>query len=63
MEIRITRTPPAPWMDGFDVGRFHVGRVYVVDDRLARYLIVAGYAEAATRFTPANPLTDERAES
>lgn len=45
MEIRIIKTPTAPSMDGFDVRGLHAGRVYVVDDRLARYLIVADYAE------------------
>jgi hypothetical protein len=45
MLIRIIKALPAPLMDGFDVSGFHDGRVYDVDTRLGRYLIVAGYAE------------------
>lgn len=48
MEIRITKKPPAPLMDGFDLRRFQLGRVYVVEDLLGRYLTRAGYAEPAT---------------
>jgi hypothetical protein len=33
-------------MDGFDVRRFVAGREYVVDERIAHYLIIAGYAVA-----------------
>jgi len=44
MEIRVIRRPPAPRMDGFDVGGFKVGRVYTVDDPLANYLVSEGYA-------------------
>ena len=47
MRIRITRPPPAPLMDGFDVARFQFGRTYTVSARLGRYLIVAGYGEPA----------------
>ena len=36
-------------MDGFDVGGFKTGVVYDLDERLARYLIVAGYAVAEPR--------------
>jgi hypothetical protein len=36
-------------MDGFDTSGFEVGRVYVVDDRLGRYLATSGYAAL---FTP-----------
>ena len=49
MRIRITRPPPAPLMDGFDVGHFQFNRIYNVSDRLGRYMLVAGYAEPATR--------------
>jgi hypothetical protein len=31
-------------MDGFDTSGFEVGRVYVVTDALAHYLVRAGYA-------------------
>ena len=47
MRIRIKKPPPAPLMDGFDVSRFQFGRTYRMDARLARYLIFAGYGEAA----------------
>ena len=45
MLIRITKSPPAPLMDGFDVRGFRVEGVYEVDVALGRYLIVAEYAE------------------
>jgi hypothetical protein len=63
MEIVIIKTPPAPSMDGFDVGGFRAGRRYVVEERVGRYLIVAGYAEPAVRIAPTNPLRGEQAES
>jgi hypothetical protein len=47
MLIRIVKALPAPKMDGFDVSQFRVERVYDVEPRLGRYLIVAGYAEPA----------------
>jgi len=47
MRIRITKPPPAPLMDGFDVGHFQFGRTYHVNARLGRYLILAGYGELA----------------
>jgi hypothetical protein len=47
MRIRITRPPPAPRMDGFDVERFQFNRIYNVSEELGRYLIVAGYGELA----------------
>jgi hypothetical protein len=46
MEIRIIRRPPAPKMDGFDTSGLDVGRIYVVEDRIGRYLIDGGYAVA-----------------
>ena len=47
MRIRITRPPPAPRMDGFDVERFQFNHIYNVPDNLGRYLIVAGYGQLA----------------
>ena len=47
MRIRITRPPPAPRMDGFDVAGFQFNRIYNVTQELGRYLIVAGYGEPA----------------
>ena len=44
MEIRIVKRPPAPLMDGFDMRGLEIGRVYVVDQRLGRYLVASGYA-------------------
>lgn len=44
MRIRIERPLPGPLMDGFDVHLLHAGEVYDVDERMARYLIIAGYA-------------------
>jgi hypothetical protein len=52
MEIRITKTPPAPSMDGFDLRGLRVGGVYIVEDRLGRYLIRAQYAEEVARLAP-----------
>ena len=46
MKIRIVKTPPAPKMDGFDLERFKLGKVYDVDSRLGQYLVMAGYARA-----------------
>ena len=45
MLVRIIKALPAPLMDGFDVRGFFAGRVYEVESRVGRYLIVAGYAE------------------
>ena len=42
--IRIVKSLPAPLMDGFDVSRFRVRRIYDVDQRVGRYLLTAGYA-------------------
>ena len=63
MEVRIIKTPPAPWMDGFDVRGFHAGRLYIVEDRLACYLIHAGYAEPAVSSAPNSKTTNEPPES
>ena len=48
MRIRLTKLPPAPLVDGFDVREYRaglVGETYEVDANLAQYLIAAGYAE------------------
>ncbi len=45
--IRVTKRPPAPVMDGFDVGHLEAGRIYHVSAALATYLKTAGYAVAA----------------
>jgi hypothetical protein len=42
----MTRPPPAPVMDGFDVSGYRPGVTYVVDARVGDYLILAGYARA-----------------
>src|SRR5205807_6727042 len=47
VRIRITRPPPAPRMDGFEVGHFQFNHIYNVAEQLGRYLIVAGYGEPA----------------
>lgn len=47
VRIRIVRAAPAPVMDGFDVRGMRSGRVYDVDARTGRYLILAGYAISA----------------
>jgi len=46
MRVRIERPLPAPLMDGFDVHLLRAGETYDLDERTARYLIVAGYAVA-----------------
>ena len=51
MRIRITRPPPAPLMDGFDVSRFQFNHIYNVSPPLGRYLMLAGYGEPALRST------------
>ena len=44
MRIRITKTPPAPLMDGFDVRNLEAGQIHEVDRGTADYLMLAGYA-------------------
>ncbi len=46
MRIRLVKAVPAPKMDGFDLRGLQLDHVYDVDDRVGRYLIVAGYAVA-----------------
>ena len=46
--LRVTKLPPAPLMDGVDVSRFELGRVYTVEAALANYLVLAGYATLET---------------
>jgi hypothetical protein len=46
MRIRITKTPPAPLMDGFDVRNMTAGQVLELDGKRANYLLMAGYAVA-----------------
>jgi hypothetical protein len=66
MEIRITKRPPAPKMDGFETSGFEVGRVYVVGDRLGQYLLANGYAatvpprERSEEHLPSRPRPDQR---
>lgn len=47
MRVRIIKNPPAPLMDGFNVGGMRVEHTYDVDHRMGRYLIIAGYAQRA----------------
>lgn len=56
MLIRIIKRLPAPLMDGFDVSRFREKRMYEVESRLGRYLVVAGYGK------PMGEKTDDRAK-
>ena len=44
MRIRITKPPPTPFMDGYDVAGLHVGRVYDLSAAIAEYLVVTGHA-------------------
>jgi hypothetical protein len=53
IRVRMTRPPPAPLMDGFDVSNYRPGATYVVDARVGDYLILAGYARAEPY--PASP--------
>jgi hypothetical protein len=46
IRVRMTRPPPAPVMDGFDVSSYRPGVTYIVDARVGDYLILAGYARA-----------------
>jgi hypothetical protein len=45
LRIRLKRTPPPGEFDGFELGHFRVGQIYVVGARLGSLLILAGYAE------------------
>jgi hypothetical protein len=58
--VRMTKPPPAPLMDGFDVGSYHLGKAYDVDERLGRYLIVAGYAVADPSAFACGPENQQR---
>jgi hypothetical protein len=42
-------------MDGFDVRGFRVDHVYDVEQRVGRYLVVAGYAETLDETAPDTP--------
>jgi hypothetical protein len=44
MRIRVTKSPPAPLMDGFDVRNLVADQICDVDGRTATYLVIAGYA-------------------
>ena len=46
IRVRMTRPPPAPVMDGFDVSSYRPGATYVLETRVGDYLILAGYARA-----------------
>lgn len=48
IRIRMIKRPPAPLMDGFDVDGLRMDRVYDVDARTGRYLIIARYARLVT---------------
>ena len=50
--ILVEKTPPAPLMDGFDVRRFRAGHRYDVDDVMASYLVIAGYAIRVEKKAP-----------
>jgi hypothetical protein len=47
MRIRLLKTPPAYVVDGFDVRSLRAGHIYDLDIRMARYLVIAGYAARA----------------
>ena len=52
VRVMITRPPPAPKMEGFDVGSYRKGVLYDVEYRLGHYLIDAGYAVSGLRPLP-----------
>ena len=52
IRVIITRPPPAPLMEGFDVAGYRQGVRYDVECRLGRYLIDAGYAVSGLRPLP-----------
>ena len=60
IRVRMTRPPPAPVMDGFDVSTYRPGTGYVVDARVGDYLIRAGYARAEPY--PAAPIVQASSE-
>ena len=60
IRVRMTRPPPAPVMDGFDVSSYRPGTGYVVDARVGDYLIRAGYARAEPY--PASPTVQPSTE-
>jgi len=44
MRVRVVKVLPAPIMDGFEVGGLRPEHVYDVDEQLAKYLVLTGYA-------------------
>ena len=60
VRVRMTRPPPAPVMDGFDVSSYRPGATYLVDARVGDYLILAGYARAEPY--PPSPTAQTRTE-
>lgn len=52
MRIRITKTPPAPLMDGYDVRNMTAGQILELDGERANYLLMAGYAVRDGFYSP-----------
>jgi hypothetical protein len=44
VRVRLVKAPPAPLVDGFDMRGLRAGHLYDTPVRLARYLVIAGYA-------------------
>ena len=64
MRIRILRVPPSRTLEGVDLGhyRFEHGRIYDVDDVVARVLVVWSYAERIGSGVPSDKRSVERSE-
>ena len=64
MKVRILRVPPSQTLEGVDVGPygFERGRIYDVDDHVARVLVVWSYAERIGEGDHSNHNTAERRE-
>jgi hypothetical protein len=60
MKVRVTRKPPAPLMDGFNVSGLAAGVTYDLESRLAEYLLDSGYATAVP---PSLQRADDRVRS
>ena len=64
MKVRILRVPPSQILEGVDVGPygFERGRIYDVDDHVARVLVVWSYAERIGEGEGSSYNTAERRE-
>jgi hypothetical protein len=49
MCVRIKRLPQERYLEGFDLSRYEIGKIYEVGARLAELLVILGYADPRAR--------------